>query len=181
MQNAARRMNTMIRDLLELSRSSHGGVKFADVDMPAVVREVLTDLDALTTDSEAKIVIGALPDVSGERVLVAQVLRNVLTNSIKYRKKDRPLEVRISGRNLPEGEVEIVVADNGIGFDPEYSEQIFKPFHRLHSHTEYPGTGIGLAVCRKILERHGGGMRAEGRPGEGATFRIRMPQATGNQ
>jgi signal transduction histidine kinase len=178
MQSAAKRMNTMIRDLLELSRSSHGGVQFASVDMSAVVREVLTDLESSITDSGARIVIGALPDVSGERVLVAQVLRNLLTNAIKYRKKDRPLEVRISGRKLPDGEVEITVADNGIGFDQEYAEQIFKPFHRLHSHTEYPGTGIGLAVCRKILERHGGGVRAEGRPGEGATFRIRLQAAT---
>jgi signal transduction histidine kinase len=177
MQSAAKRMNTMIRDLLELSRSSHGGVQFASVDMSAVVREVLSDLEASITDSGARIVIGALPDVSGERVLVAQVLRNLLTNAIKYRKKDRPLEVRISGRKLPDGDVEITVADNGIGFDQEYAEQIFKPFHRLHSHTEYPGTGIGLAVCRKILERHGGGVRAEGRPGEGATFRIRLQAA----
>jgi signal transduction histidine kinase len=178
MQSAAKRMNTMIRDLLELSRSSHGGVQFANVDMSAVVREVLSDLEASITDSGARIVIGALPDVSGERVLVAQVLRNLLTNAIKYRKKDRLLEVRISGRTLQDGDVEIAVADNGIGFDQEYAEQIFKPFHRLHSHTEYPGTGIGLAVCRKILERHGGGVRAEGRPGEGATFRIKLQGAT---
>jgi signal transduction histidine kinase len=178
MQSAARRMNTMIRDLLELSRSSHGGVKFAVVDMSAVVREVLTDLEASITDSGARIVIGALPDVSGERVLVAQVLRNLLTNAIKYRKKDGPLEIRIAGRTLADGDIEIAVADNGIGFDQAYADQIFKPFHRLHSHTEYPGTGIGLAVCRKILERHGGSVRAEGRPGEGATFRIRLLAAS---
>jgi signal transduction histidine kinase len=97
-------------------------------------------------------------------------------NAVKYRKPDVPPRIVVDGRALADGFWEITVEDNGIGFDEKYSERIFKPFQRLHSKSEYPGTGMGLTICQKIVQRLGGAISAQGRLGEGATFTVRLPE-----
>ena len=104
-----------------------------------------------------------------------QLMQNLISNSIKFRRNDTPPRVHITGHSGPNGQATISVADNGVGFDPKYAERIFGVFERLHGRSEYPGTGIGLALCRKIVERHGGTMTAEGTEGEGATFTFTLP------
>ncbi len=177
MRGAAERMGTMISDLLQLSRSSRGELKVRDVALDKVVEHVLQDLEAAVRDADAQIGVDELPMVHADAVELELVIRNLLSNALKYRKKDEPLRVSIGSRTLDSGLVEVTIKDNGIGFEQEYAERIFKPFQRLHGRSEYEGTGIGLALCRKIVERHGGEIRGEGRPGEGATFRFTIPAA----
>jgi signal transduction histidine kinase len=177
MRTAAERMNSMIRDLLQISRSTDRGGQLGNVLLDVLLRRVLDDLESAMKESGAKITATPLPPVYGAAVQIEQVLRNLLANSLKYRNKNRPLEINISAGSVQNGFVEITVQDNGIGFEQKYAEQIFRPFNRLHGREHFPGTGIGLAICRKIVERHEGKIRADGRPDEGATFRLTLPVA----
>jgi signal transduction histidine kinase len=133
----------------------------------------------------ARIELGDLPVVEADPTQMRQLLQNLLSNALKFRRQGVPPVVRISGRlRGPEGAsssdgaarlCEVIVADNGIGFKPDYAGRIFGIFQRLYGRHEYPGTGIGLATCRKILERHGGTITASSQPGEGATFVFTLP------
>jgi signal transduction histidine kinase len=117
---------------------------------------------------------GELPDVCGDEVQLVQLLQNLLSNALKYR-GDAPLDIHVSG-SKKDGVVEIAVKDNGIGIDPRYHDRVFGLFKRLHG-PEIQGTGLGLTICRKIVERHGGTIRVESEPGEGATFLFTLPSA----
>jgi signal transduction histidine kinase len=125
-------------------------------------------------------VIDPLPDVDADAMQLHQLLQNLIGNALKYRQPEVPPEVRVSCVESPLGWT-IRVEDNGIGFSPEQAVRIFAPFQRLHGRGEYEGTGMGLAICRRIVERHGGTIAAHGRPGEGAQFIVTLPRRAGDQ
>jgi PAS domain S-box-containing protein len=184
-QNAAGRMQTLIQDLLTLSHVTSRAQPYVPVDLGAVVAGVLSDMEVGIEETQAKIEVGILPIIEADPVQMRQLFQNLLGNALKFHKPGQPPEVTISGRILPSHDVagaapgaeicQIVVADNGIGFDSQFAEQIFTLFQRLHSRQEYEGTGIGLAVCRKIAHRHGGSIVAKSEEGQGATFIIKLP------
>jgi light-regulated signal transduction histidine kinase (bacteriophytochrome) len=183
MQNAASRMQILIHDLLSLSRVSSNSQPFAVVDLAEVVRTVVSDLEARIEQLGAHVEVGALPVITADRVQIAQLLQNLVGNGLKFHKRGESPVVKVHGELLdgPSGSrglCRIVVEDNGIGFDEKYLDRIFEVFQRLHGRNEYEGTGIGLAICRKIVERHGGGLTATSSPGMGAKFIVTLPQQT---
>ena len=179
MQNAAARMQQLTDDLLVYSRVAHPTRAFQRVDLNETVAEVLLDLDHVIAEAAAEVVVDDLPVVEAEPLLMRQLMQNIISNSVKFRRTDTPARVHITSHSGSNGQATISVADNGIGFDPEYAERIFGIFERLHGRSDYPGTGIGLALCRKIVERHGGTMTAEGTEGKGATFTFTLPTHPG--
>jgi len=181
MQNAARRMSILINDLLTYSRVSSKAQPFAEVDLEETVREVLEDLEVPIEELEAAIQVGPLPCVRADALQMRQLMQNLISNALKFHKPDTPPAIKIYSRPVAEdapeatgggSAVEIVVEDNGIGFDEKYADQIFRMFQRLHGRSEYEGTGVGLAVCRKIAERHGAAITARSISGQGAEFAL---------
>jgi light-regulated signal transduction histidine kinase (bacteriophytochrome) len=174
MIDASERMQHLIEDLLEFSRVTTRGRPFGPVDLGEVFREVLSDLEAPLTEADADVEIGDLPTVEADALQIRQLAQNLISNAVKFRREGVTPIVRVTG-DVRGGKARIAVADNGIGFEPRYAMRIFRVFERLHGRTSYPGTGIGLALCRKIAERHAGGIIAESTPGEGATFTVTLP------
>ena len=172
--SAAERMQKLIEDLLKFSRVSTQGRPFETVDLNEVTARVLVDLEAQVEDEGAVIDIGPLPVIQADQLQMQQLMQNLISNAIKFRRPEVPPEVRIRA-DVRGGRVHLTVSDNGIGFEPRYAARIFRIFERLHGRTEYPGTGIGLALCRKIADRHGGTIEAESELGHGATFTIVLP------
>ena len=173
--NAAARMQTLIQDLLSFSRVATRGRPFEPVELGRVTREVLRDLEAVTEAAGAVVIVGELPAAEADATQMRQLIQNLLSNAVKFRHPDRAPEISVEGRI--DGETaHLVVSDNGIGFDPQYRQRIFRVFERLHGRSEYEGTGIGLALCRKIAERHGGVIYADGSPGHGSVFRVEIPR-----
>ncbi len=170
---AAERMQRLIEDLLKFSRVSTHGRPFVPVDLDRLTREVLVDLEHQIERSGATVHTGALPTINGDELQLRQLLQNLISNALKFHRDGIPPEVGIEAA-VRGGSVSLVVRDNGIGFEQQYSRRIFRVFERLHSRGEYPGTGIGLALCRKIAERHGGTVTAEGDPGVGSTFTVKL-------
>jgi signal transduction histidine kinase len=179
MSDAAGRMRTLIDDLLMFSRVSTQGRPFIAVDLGEIVTQVLVDLELSITDSGARVTVGALPSVEADPVQMRQLLQNLLGNALKFRRDGIVPELRFSAE-VADNVAELILQDNGIGFDQQYATRIFGAFARLHGAGEYPGTGIGLALCRKIVERHHGTIAAESEVGHGARFTVRLPveQAT---
>lgn len=181
MQNAAGRMRRLINDLLDYSRVTTKAKPFTRVVLDEVLTGVLSDLQIRIEESGAVIRSEALPAIDADATQMRQLLQNVLANALKFRKPDVKPEISITcsvdgaktGHRPPH--VRIEIRDNGIGFDNKYKEQIFTIFQRLHGRLEYEGTGVGLATVRKIVERHGGSIDADGQPGLGATFIIELP------
>lgn len=176
MQNASERMQVLISDLLSFSRVTTTGRELAPVPLTEVVEAVLSDLEVAVSDAGAKIHIGSLPTIDGDRPQLLQLLQNLIGNALKFRAPDRDLEIWIESVLIGSRWL-VSVRDTGIGFDQEYAEKIFAVFQRLHGRSAYEGTGVGLAICRKIVERHGGTIRAQGEDGEGATFLIDLPRS----
>ncbi len=174
MLNAAARMRTLIDDLLSYSRVHSGARAFAKVDLNEVVKGVLSDLEVRIEQTGARINVGPLPDVEADESQMRQVFQNVIGNALKFHKPDVPPEIEVSARQEDDKWI-ISVRDNGIGFDERHRERIFSIFQRLHGRNEYEGTGVGLAVARRIVERHGGTITATSRPGHGSTFFIQLP------
>jgi signal transduction histidine kinase len=171
---AAERMQNLIEDLLRFSRVATHGRPFAPVDLGTVTHEVLDDLESQVERSGAIVDVGKLPTISADALQMRQLMQNLISNAIKFRRPGVTPEVTI--RAHVDGErMKLTVADNGIGFEPQYNRRIFRVFERLHGRSEYPGTGIGLALCRKIAERHGGSAAADSEPGKGSVFTITMP------
>lgn len=162
------RMQALISDLLAYSRAGSRGSEMVTVDLQAVFDRVLTDLGPSIEESEAVITSDPLPEVEGDASQLTQLLQNLIANALKFR-GDKPPRVHV-GVRMEDGERVFFVRDEGIGIDPKFRDRIFVIFQRLHTRSEYPGTGIGLSICRKIVERHGGRMWVESEPGEGATF-----------
>lgn len=174
MGDAAGRMRTLIDDLLMFSRVSTKGRPFVPVDLGESVAQVLVDLELSVKESGAQVSIGALPTVEADPVQMRQLLQNLLGNALKFRREHVVPELHVSAR-LDEHIAELTINDNGIGFDEQYATRIFRAFERLHGARAYPGTGIGLALCRKIVERHHGTITAESEFDYGATFTVRLP------
>lgn len=171
---AAARMQMLIDDLLKFSRVATQGRPFAPVDLGTVTHEVIDDLEAQIQRSDAEVRVGDLPTITGDALQLRQLMQNLLSNALKFHRDGIPPEVTIDTELAGDTAI-ITVRDNGIGFDPQYSRRIFRVFERLHGRSEYPGTGIGLALCRKIVERHGGTILADGVPGAGSTFTVTLP------
>ena len=183
MQNAAARMQILIQDLLALSRVASNSKPFAPVDLNEVVRTVVSDLEMRIRDTSGRVDLGPLPVIFGDRGQMAQLFQNLIGNGLKFRKPGEQPVVSIHAKFLTlqqddSNGWQIVVEDNGIGFDEKYRERIFQIFQRLHGRNEYEGTGIGLAICRKIVDRHHGSITANSSPGRGAKFTITLPHYT---
>jgi len=180
MQNAAARMQILIQDLLSLSRVASHAKPFAAVDLGDVAAVVISDLEVRITERNGRVEASGLPVVFGDRGQLAQLLQNLIGNGLKFQKPGENPLVKVSSEavTLPDGAAgwRITVEDNGIGFDEKYRDRIFQIFQRLHGRNEYEGTGIGLAICRKIVERHGGVIAAHSSPGAGAKFVITLPR-----
>jgi signal transduction histidine kinase len=174
MSDAAGRMRALIDDLLMFSRVSTQGRPFVAVDLGEIVALVLADLEVSIAESGAQVTIGELPTVPADPVQMRQLLQNLLGNALKFRREGVLPELRVCA-HVDDHLAELTVKDNGIGFDEQYATRIFRAFERLHGARAYPGTGIGLALCRKIVERHHGTITAEGELEHGATFTIRLP------
>jgi signal transduction histidine kinase len=139
-----------------------------------VTNEVLEDLSAAIERAGAVVHVGELPTIDADALQMRQLMQNLISNALKFRRQDVIPEVTIDA-TVGDGKVQLTVRDNGIGFEPQYSVRIFRVFERLHGRTEYPGTGIGLALCRKIAERHGGSVVADSAPGVGTTLTVTLP------
>lgn len=177
MQSAAARMQTLISDLLTFSRVESKARPFVEVDLGAVAREVIADLEVQIEQAGAAIEVRRLPTVEADPMQMRQLLQNLIGNALKYRRQETKSSVKVYGEAQEDGGAshQILVEDNGIGFDEKYLDRIFTVFQRLHGRVEYEGTGIGLAVCRKIVERHGGSITARSAPQKGATFVVTLP------
>jgi PAS domain S-box-containing protein len=171
--HGAMRMQALINDLLSYSRVGTRGKPFESCDMAQPLQEALANLSLAVNEAEAKVTWEELPAVSGDPTQITQVFQNLIGNALKFR-GDRPPHIHVTARSRAGGHV-ISVSDNGIGIEPQYFERIFGVFQRLHSRNKYPGNGIGLAICRKIIERHGGRIWVESVPGQGSTFYFTIP------
>jgi light-regulated signal transduction histidine kinase (bacteriophytochrome) len=176
MQNAAVRMQRLIEDLLTFSRVTTRAEPFARVSLDAILRDVLSDLEVSIENARARIETAfTLGEVKGDATQLRQLLQNLIGNALKFRDGSRPHVVRITGERKDNERYELSVQDNGIGFEPRFSERIFGLFQRLHGRDHYEGSGVGLAICKKIAERHGGSISASGRSGEGSIFKVVLP------
>ncbi|MDX2213449.1 MAG: PAS domain S-box protein [Oculatellaceae cyanobacterium bins.114] len=185
MQNAAKRMQTLINDLLTFSRVTTKAQPFMPVNLTAIVRDVLCDLEIQIQRVGARLELGDLPTIDADPLQMRQLFQNLISNALKFHGQASPI-VQINAQIQPmnsdrpfsqgtQHQCEITVSDNGIGFDEKYLDRIFTVFQRLHNHSEYEGTGVGLAICRKIVERHGGQIQAHSAPGQGAAFVVTLP------
>ena len=175
MLSAAARMRTLINDLLTYSQVTTRVQPFVPTDLAGIAREVIADLETAVADAGGRVEVGELPVIDADALQMRQLLQNLLGNALKYRRKDAPPVVKLSSSCSHGPHCTITVTDNGIGFNEEYAEKIFKMFERLHGRMEYEGSGIGLAICRKIVERHGGTITATSTAGQGATFTVTLP------
>lgn len=189
MQSSSERLQSLIDALLTYSRVTTKARPFAPTDLNRIVQEVLADLDLRVQEVGGQIIVGELATVEADALQMRLLMQNLIGNALKFRSPGSAPVVSITGAWHDEqtgrngdgnGSVrtyQLTVKDNGIGFDPEYAERIFQVFQRLHGRNEYEGTGVGLAICRKIVERHGGKISATGAPGQGATFSICLPES----
>ncbi|ARJ67090.1 histidine kinase [Magnetospirillum sp. ME-1] len=173
--DGARRMDALIRDLLDYSRIGHADREMEDLDLGEVIADALANLSATIAESGAAVTSATpMPTAHGNRMELVRLFQNLIGNALKYRAADRQPVVTLTATRA--GDVwDIAIRDNGIGIEPEYFERIFMIFQRLHGRGQFEGTGIGLAVCRKIVERHGGSIRVESTAGEGSTFTVSLP------
>ena len=172
--DGATRMQGLINALLSYSRLGSRAKELAPTNLGSVFNDVMKNLKVVLEDSGAVITNDELPTVMGDNVQLSRLFQNLISNSIKFRGEDIP-RIHLSVQQKDEQWV-FAVSDNGIGIDPEYFERIFVIFQRLHGKEEYPGTGIGLAVCRKIVERHGGRIWVESERGKGSKFCFTIPK-----
>jgi light-regulated signal transduction histidine kinase (bacteriophytochrome) len=179
MLSGATRMRSLIQDLLAYSQVGTGTRSFTPTDLSMVAREVIADLEPAMAESGGHIAVGQLPVIDADGFQMRQLLQNLLGNALKFHRKDVPPVIRLSATSAGSESCIITVADNGIGFNDEHHEKIFRMFERLHGRAQYEGSGIGLAICRKIVERHGGTIAATSSAGEGATFTVTLPVTQG--
>jgi signal transduction histidine kinase len=187
MKNAAGRMQNLINDLLTFSRVATKTQPFQPVSLKTITEEVVSDLEVRIEQTGGRVEIGDLPTLHADPLQMRQLLQNLIGNALKFHRADTPPIVKVFAETVAENADELravsggeqicrlVIEDNGIGFDEKYLDRIFTVFQRLHGRMEYEGSGIGLAVCRKIVERHGGQITAKSREGAGATFFIDLP------
>ncbi|MEJ8843807.1 response regulator [Lacibacter sp. H375] len=186
--NSSKRMQSLINDLLSFSRQSLSISDFQLSDLNIIIKEVVGDLDLEIEKTNANIRADALPAIYAAPVLMRQLFYNLLSNALKFKKNGRPPDIYISSEKIKKEKLpvklqnantdyhKILITDNGIGFDPNFAEEIFLVFKRLHSHHEFEGTGVGLSICKKIVDKHNGLISASSRPGEGSVFTIYLPE-----
>lgn len=177
MLSSAKRMRKLIDDLLTYSRVTSNSHPFEQTDLNHVLHEVLSDLEVAIEQFTGKIEIAPLPTVLADASQMRQLFQNVIANALKFHRKDIKPIVKISA-TISSDHCVISISDNGIGFEEKYADKIFTIFQRLHGRHEYEGTGVGLAICRRITERHGGSIAVQSKPGEGTTFLITFPLLT---
>jgi light-regulated signal transduction histidine kinase (bacteriophytochrome) len=175
--DGAARMKQLIEDLLAYSRVGTKGKEFKPIPLDAAVRRGINNLRAAIEETGASVSYDAMPTVPGDDMQIAQLFQNLIGNALKYRSASVPrIHVEVAERP---GEWQFSVRDNGIGIEPQYFERIFMVFQQLHTKGEYPGTGIGLAICKKVVERHGGRVWVESTLGEGSSFNFTLPKQKG--
>jgi PAS domain S-box-containing protein len=172
--DGARRMQALIQDLLAYSRIGAKAEVFSLVDLDAAVQRTLRDLDVAIAESGASIQVDRLPTITAEATQIGQLLLNLIGNALKFHLPGEAPRVEVRAARVGDA-WELTVEDHGIGLDPQYRDRIFQIFQRLHTRQEYPGTGIGLAICKRIAERHGGAIRVDSAPGRGARFTVVFP------
>jgi light-regulated signal transduction histidine kinase (bacteriophytochrome) len=172
-------MKDLINDLLAFSRLNTEAKEFEKILMKLTLHDVLTNLKPTIKENNARITHDPLPTIKGEPSQINQLLQNLIANGIKFH-GNKPPKIHISAQEF-EKEWIFSVTDNGIGIDPDYQAQIFNIFKRLHTKEEYPGTGIGLAICKRIVEQHGGRIWVESEEGKGSTFYFTIPQIYENK
>jgi signal transduction histidine kinase len=180
MRASARRSRQLIRDLLAYSRSTNAELDETSLTLAEAVNVAIGDLSEAMKAADAKIAVelnGLI--VNADRTQLVTLISNLIGNAIKYHKLGQAPRVRVTARRAADQSAEIVVEDDGIGFSAAHGRAIFEPFKRLHAASEYPGSGIGLAICRTIADRHGWSIEATSQPGKGARFVVSMPKASG--
>jgi len=187
MENAVGRMQILINDLLTLSRVTTKAQPFVSVDLAEVALGVLSDLEVRIQQTSGRVDVSDLPTIDADPLQMRQLLQNLIANALKFHRKEEAPVVKVhcqifkgqkgdtAEEHPNDGNCQIIVEDNGIGFDEKYVDRIFAVFQRLNGRGDYEGSGVGLAVCRKIAERHGGEITAESKPGDGATFVVKLP------
>ena len=175
MQKSAIRMKNLIDDLLRFSRITTHITPYQPVDLNEVVAEVLSDLEVQIERTEGRVEVDTLPSIEGERFQMRQMLQNLISNALKYHIDNVPPIIKVKYGGSKDGFEEISVEDNGKGFDEKHLDRIFRPFERLHGHSEYSGTGMGLAICYKIVRHHKGQITAKSQVDQGATFIVKLP------
>ncbi len=176
MDKAAKRMKNFINDLLQYSKVTTRENSYQVVDLNNILEETLEILEFQISRTQGKVVVGKLPPLEVDSIPIRQLFINLLSNALKFHKENHPPLVKVSAQKDGEGHWVIQVEDNGIGFDEKYSERIFKPFERLHGMNVYEGTGMGLAICSKILESHNGSIEVNSQPGKGTCVKVRLPE-----
>lgn len=186
--NSSKRMQMLINDLLSFSRQSVSTSDFERTDLNTLAREAIAELEIEVEKSNAKIHLSELPVVWAVPSLMKQLFHNLVSNAVKFRKKGIDPIIHIEAKKMYDSDhslpinsnghkyYKVSIADNGIGFDPKYSDEIFMVFKRLNSYHEYKGTGVGLSICKKIIEKHNGSIIAQSEPGKGSTFSFVLPE-----
>jgi len=175
--NGAKRMQTLLHDLLEYSRVGTRGKPFSPVNCEHVVEQAMANLKIAIKECSASVSYDTLPTVIGDEGQLVRLFQNLIGNALKFRQDEAPqVQITAQRRN---NIVTFSIKDNGIGIDPQHSQSIFEIFRRLHTREEYPGTGMGLAICKKIVERHGGHISVQSQPGQGSTFYFSVDTAGG--
>jgi light-regulated signal transduction histidine kinase (bacteriophytochrome) len=174
--SASQRMSALVRDLLEYARAATEEERPTSVALDEDLEAALTHLTQAVEESGASVTHDPMPTLQVDRGQMVRLFQNLIGNALKYRKPGQAPKIHVSAEQRDEEWV-ISVQDNGIGFDPQFAPSIFAPFKRLHQPDEYPGTGVGLAICKRIVESHGGRIWAESKLGEGAVFRFTLPVA----
>ena len=177
--DGASRMQKMINDLLIYSRVGTRGKPFVTIDCETVLSHALDNLKIAIKESKATVIHDRLPEVKADEIQLVQLFQNLISNSLKFRDTKKP-RIHISAEKNSHEWI-FSVRDNGIGIDSQHAERIFQIFQRLHGRKEYPGTGIGLAVCKRIVERHSGRIWVDSQPGKGTTFYFTIPERRKNQ
>ena len=189
-ETSAGRMQLLVDDLLEFSHVSEQPRKVESIDLNEKIQRVLTDLELPIEEKKATVIVGQMPTIQGNRRQLQQLFQNLISNALKYSRRDVPPIINITSREVNESEMPlrfraelgdrtyhfIEITDNGIGFEQQYAEQIFKMFQRLHGRSEFSGTGVGLSIARKVVENHNGFIWAEGHVNEGASFKMLFPK-----
>ena len=166
---------TIIDSLLMFSRIGRTEMHYSDIDLNEMVQYIRSSMEHDVQGRQIQWHIDPLPPVKGDPVLIRQVMVNLLANAVKFTKNENPAVIRVKGESK-DSKIVVSVQDNGVGFDMKYKHKLFGVFQRLHSKAEFEGTGIGLANVRRIIKRHGGEIRAEGKTGKGATFTFTIPR-----
>jgi len=175
MISAADRMQNLVNALLKFSRVTTKAQPFKKVDLQQVIQEVLTDFETRLEEGQGRVEVGSMPVIDADELQMHQLFQNLIGNALKFKKSDMVPVVKIDSKKADKENYILFVEDNGIGFEKKFEEKIFQVFQRLHTRDQYEGSGMGLAICRKIVERHGGTIIAESVVDEGTKFVITLP------